>query len=113
MLAKISISSEFICWLLPRTPQNFRPVSVTPIEHPSTPFLTLIFSDTHTRIGLMQFSTKPRIEIQMQSFSSHETFKYEIDRAKLNLKNQGFNAYAGLKEGFEMMRYQNNRSSKV
>ena len=61
----------------------------------------------------MQFSTKPRIEIQMQSFSSHETFKYEIDRAKLNFKNQGFNAYAGLKEGFEMMRYQNNRSSKV
>ena len=49
----------------------------------------------------------------MQSFSSHETFKYEIDRAKLNFKNQGFNAYAGLKEGFEMMRYQNNRSSKV
>ena len=49
----------------------------------------------------------------MQPFSSHETFNYEIDRAKLNFKNQGFNAYAGLKEGFEMMRYQNNRSSKV
>ena len=71
------------------------------------------FSSTHSRIGLIQFSTTSQNEIELSSFKNRKSFEVEIDIAKVRFLNQGFNAYTGLKSSFDMIKMAAKNNNQV
>lgn len=68
-------------------------------------------SNTHSRVGLVQFSTKTTIEIGLDKYSTKKDLFRGLDEAKSRYRNMGYNSYAGLKLALDMLKPK--RSSKT
>ena len=67
--------------------------------------LCIQFSEYHSRIGLVQFSTKTAVEFGLNQFKTKEDLFNGLDEAKGRYKNMGYNSYAGLKLGLDLFRF--------
>ena len=62
------------------------------------------FSNAHSRVGLVQFSTKTTIEIGLDKYSTKKDLFRGLDEAKSRYRNMGYNSYAGLKLALDMLK---------
>ena len=77
------------------------------------PPLYFMFSITHSRVGLIQFSSTSETEIELASFFDRKMLEKKINVAKKNFKNKGFNAYSGIKSAIDMIKLAERRKNKV
>ena len=63
------------------------------------------FSEYHSRIALVQFSTKTVVEFGLNQFKTKNDLFNGLDEAKGRYKNLGYNSFAGLKLGLDLFRF--------